>query len=345
MIGMQQVLLYLKPVNFKEVKMQSPREITKGFYKPERDGITQSLLHKFLFCRQQALWDLQGYSLRSPSFALTYGNIVHAVLEKVYEKIRLGKITKVPSSKLILKFTKEIEHQWVKENPRANQKALEFLELSLLIAESTLPIYFDYWSKDLKSIKWEKIESSFKLPFKLQDGRKTFIRGKLDGAFRNPKLWLFETKTKMRIEEDSLVEYLGFELQVNLYIMALLEIERKQPSGVLYNIIRRTALRQGKKENLKQFALRISNDIKKRPEYYFIRLEIAFTKEDTLAFKNEFSALIKDFYDWFDGKVGHYKNTGNCEGKYGACEFLKAENKIMAPYEKRKTVFKELEDN
>lgn len=324
--------------------MKTPRQQIQNFYKPERDGITQSLLAKFLTCRQAALWYLKGYNLKSPSMSLTYGTIIHAVLERVYEQIRLGKLKALPSRKLTLKYIQKIEKEWIIENPRADKKSLEFLELSLLIAESTMPLYFDYWHKDIKGIKWEKVEGDFKLPITLKDKRKTFIRGKMDGVFKNPNRWLFETKTKMRVEEGTLVDYLPFELQVNTYLRALRLLGGKVPKGVLYNIVRRTAMRQGKKESMSQFAKRISEDIESRPDHYFIRLEVAIDKADMDNFEIEFISLIEDFYNWFDGKIGHYKNTNQCEGKYGACEYLRAESGIMVPYEKRKMVFKELEE-
>jgi hypothetical protein len=79
-------------------------------------------------------------------------------------------------------YVKRIEKQWVGENPQASKKALEYLEMSLLIAEATMPLYFQYWSKDIKGMKWKSLEGEFKVPFKLKDGRETFLRGKRDGG-------------------------------------------------------------------------------------------------------------------------------------------------------------------
>ena len=51
--------------------------------------------------------------------------------------------------------------------------------------------------------------------------------------------------------------------------------------------------------------------------------------------------------DWYDGKMGHYKNTNSCLNKYGRCWALNAcsggDTYSITP--KRKVVFKELEEN
>lgn len=324
--------------------MKTPQDVVKGFYDIKRDGITQGLLENWMSCRAKALWFLKGFVLKNPSFPLTHGSITHGVLELAYEDVRLGKLKTFPSKQQSMVYIKRIEKEWHKENPHAEKKALEFAELSLMVCEATMPAYFEYWHKDIKNMVWEKIEGNFATPFTLPDGRKTILRGAMDGVFKNPKRWLFETKTKGRIDETSLVDYLPFELQVNFYIMNLILQGGDIPRGVLYNIIRRTGLRQGVKESITQFAKRVASDILARPDEYFIRMEVAIGKDEIEFFKRECTGMITDFYNWFEGKVPHYRHTGHCETKYGRCEYLTAETGSMHPYEKRKTVFRELED-
>lgn len=325
--------------------IKTPKQIAGKFYNIERDGITQSLLSIFMSCRRAALWYLQGWVLKSPSFPLTFGSITHGILERVYTDIRLGKLRSSPSREQTLKYIDRVEKIWKEENPRADAKATELKELSLLVAEATMPLYFDYWSKDLKGIVWEKIEGNFKTPFALPDGRKTFLRGAMDGVYRNPKRWLLETKTKSRIDERDLVDFLPFELQVNFYLMNLIMQGGDLPRGVLYNIIRRTQLKQGKKETIPQYGKRIAEDIKSRPEDYFIRMEISIGRDEMEEFRKEVTGLLTDFYDWWEGKIPHYRNSGHCQTKYGRCEYLAAETGRMSIYTKRERVFRELEDN
>lgn len=326
------------------VPTKTPQMIVKGFYDIEKHGVTQGLLENWMSCRAKALWFLKGWVVKSPSYPLTHGSITHAVLELAYEDVRLGKLKTWPSKDQTMGYIKKIEKIWHSENRHADKKALEFAELSLLVCEATMPFYFEYWHKDIKNMKWEKIEGNFATPFTLPDGRKTILRGAMDGVYVNPKRWLFETKTKSRLDEEALVQYLPFELQVNFYIMNLILQGGEIPRGVLYNVIRRTGMKQGKKENIRQFAKRISEDIIEHPDHYFKRMEVSISRDELEFFRQEVTGMITDFYNWFEGKVPHYRHTGHCETKYGRCEYLNAESGSMTFYEKRKSVFRELED-
>jgi len=316
------------------------------FYVPSRDGITQGLIGSWMECKQKARIFLQGYSSKYTSMALTYGTIGHAVLESVYQDIQSGALSLFPLPEDIKHYITHVEKLWRKENPRADKSALEYLEHSLLLAEATLPKYFEYWSKDLKKMKWLNLEQGFKIPFETRDGRKVFIRGKMDGVFEmNKKTWLFESKFKSQIVEANLVDTLSYDLQVLLYSWALYKLTGKVPAGVLYNIVRRSGMKQGAKETVGQYIERCKKDIEKRPEYYFLRLEISLTKGDIVMFEEELNDIVTDFLNWWEGKSGHYKNTGMCIGKYGQCRYLPicSANNYNA-CAKREKVFNELED-
>lgn len=314
-------------------------------YSLQKDGITQGLLSTWLQCRQKAKYSIEGWSSRYASMGLTYGTIGHAVLEKAYTDIQSKKITSIPSEEKIRYYISGIEKQWHAENPRADKKALEYLELSCLIAEATLPLYFEYWVKDLKEIKWISLEHEFKIPYITSRGDETILRGKMDGVFTNPKkIWLFESKFKSHLDEGDLMDTLPFDFQVLFYLNALILLKKIQPSGFLYNVVRRIGLRQGVKESITKFAKRCVEDIRKRPEFYFIRREVSVSSEEMNAFKVELDGLICDFIDWMKGKIPHYKNTGSCLDKYGRCTYLNICAGIgYGAYVKREKMYRELE--
>lgn len=322
-----------------------PKKKAKLFYDIERHGVTQSLLSMFLDCRQKARYYLEGWDSKYHSTALTHGSVGHGVLELAYQDIMKASKPKPPTRQKIMKYVKATETQWKKENPRPSKDALEGLEYSLALTETTLPVYFDFWKKDLKEIKWLGLEEKFVIPYKLKDGRKTVIRGKKDGEFEKNGLWLFESKFKSMISEGNLVDTLSFETQVLLYLWALNKTYKKIPEGVLYNIVRRTCLRQGKGESLTKFAKRVAQDIEKRPDFYFMRFEVAVDKSDLVEFEGRLEGMVTDFYNWWQGTAPHYKNTYQCLGKYGRCTYLPAcGSKDFTSLQKRKAVFKELED-
>lgn len=321
------------------------KKMNQSFYIPARDGVTQSLLSMFRSCRQKARLYLKGLDSVYHRLPLIYGTIGHAILQEAYSDIMNGKLKVVPDSRMVKVYARKVEAGWLKENPKPNKEALGFLEYSLAILEKTMPLYFDFWRKDLKQMKWLGLEQKFSQPYTLSDGRKTFVKGKMDGEFEKKGLWLFESKFKSQIQEGNLMDTLSYETQVMLYLWRLAKKSGRVPEGTLYNVVRRTALRERKGESISQFALRVMKDVEKRPKFYFIRFEIAIVKQDLDAFDSELSGMVRDFYDWWEGKVPHYKNTDECIGKYGRCQYMSICSRgDYSQFAKRNSVFKELED-
>jgi len=311
------------------------------FYNLEKDGVTQGCLSTFQACREKARLYLDGWSAKVESSALVYGTIGHAVLEDIYSQ----KLGRIPTKQDVIKSVRKIEKVWWKEHKSPDPRTAQDLELALLVAEATLPDYFNFWKKDFSRLKWVMVEGSFNEPIKLDDGTVVPVRGKIDGAFKSPNLWLFETKFKSMINEDDLVDTLPLDKQINVYLWALARKFKTTPAGVLYNIVRRTSLRQSKGESLLQFSKRIAEDIKARPTFYFIRLEISISKKEIETFEQELKGMVQDFADWTRGKVPHYKCSEMCVTKYGKCNYLPiCSSGSTAGFTKREKVFRELED-
>lgn len=315
------------------------------FYNLEKDGVTQGLLNKFRNCREEAWLFLQGYSQKSTTLALVYGDIIHGVLERAYTDISKKVLKAVPSQSQTKNYVRVVEKLWEKDRPRADKKTIEFKELACLIAEATLPTYFEFWRKDIKEMQWLGLETQFEYPVMFKGYPSIPIRGKMDGVYRKSGLWLFETKSKSRIEEGNLVDLLPMDFQNLLYCWYLWKKYKEIPKGIKYNIVRRTCLTQKKSESLKQYAVRIAEDIKVRPEFYFMRFEIHIDESDLIKFERELFGQLKEFMDWWNEKMAHYPNPSQCETKYGRCWALSiCADKNYSLYEKRNQVFRELED-
>lgn len=335
-------------------RMIPMKEVPAAFYDPERDGVTYTLLTTFKQCREKARLVLNGWTSRQSSLGMVFGGLVHALNQRIYEDVRDGRLTKLPEESYFKLRMKQLEKTWKKENPRADKESLEYLEFSMVLIEGIMPTYFRYWKKDFQLL-WERVEAEFKWPVKIElpSGRvsKTFIRGKMDGSFRKPKRprpWLFETKSKSRIGEhgeSNLADILPHELQVNLYMIYLMWVDKQVPEGVLYNIIRRPSQRQKKRETMIQFARRVAADVRLRPEYYFIRMQMNVERKDLDRMELEIRDLVSDFLLWWNGHAGHYKNSDACENKYGVCGFLPICSRgDYAGFYKRDKVFRELAD-
>lgn len=335
----------------KEKNVWDPTILAPAFYDPMRDGVTFSLMSGWRQCRELARLNLHGVTSRGTGLALVYGTLVHSALQFVYEAARRSMVQGVPSQEFVAKTLDGIDAIFKKENPRASADTLQYAEFSMLLANATLPFYFNYWKTDFSTTRWRALEGEFRIPYqaKLYDGRviPTFIRGKMDGCFdEHGKLKLFETKTKSRIDEGTIADILPHELQVMIYLWAMRRIYKQMPSGVRYNIIRRPALRQKVSESYAQFAIRCAADIKSRPDFYFLRMDMDITRADMARFEGEFDDLVRDFLSWWYGVSGHYKNSGNCVNNYGTCAMLPicGPDKNYAMFYTRNTVFRELEE-
>jgi hypothetical protein len=317
------------------------------FYDYKRDGITQSLLSTFLECREKSRLFLEGWSPKGPvSPALTYGSLIHSLLENVYADIGQRKIKSFPTSKTLEPYFQNVKKLWYSENRNASNDSRQLFEVSLSVARATLPTYFKkWWKQDTNKIKWEQLEQEFTIPYILKDARSTSVRGKIDGVFSNPKLWCFEHKSKSMINESNLMDALPLDFQVHMYLWAIQKLYKKVPSGVLYNIIRKPGSERKVKESLIEYENRIKEDIESRPDFYFIRYEISITPREQVEFSKELELLITDFIDWIEGKGRHYKRRQACITPYGKCPYLDVCNgECYVRLEKRKTIFKELEE-
>ena len=316
-------------------------------YSLEKDGVTQSLLSLFLACRQKAMLYLQGWNSRYCSAALMYGFLGHGMLEQAYLDVASKKLRDIPSAQQVRKYSGIVEKKWLAENPKPKTETLELLEVSLALLEETLPRYFDFWRGDFKKIRWQALEEQFDVlirPDALFSSIR--VRGKQDGRFTlRDELWILETKTKSMINESDLLDALSLDLQVNLYSWATYLKLEKYPSGVLYNIVRKSAMKQNKNESIPKFARRMAEDMDDRPEFYFIRMEIPMLKQDIAKFGEELKSMLRDFRMWQAGKIPHYKNPNSCLTKYGKCEYIgvcsRGDYSALA---KRGVIFKELED-
>jgi len=331
------------------------------FYDPTRDGVTFSLLNTFKNCREKAKNVLEGWTTDKTTLAITFGNLCHEALQRIYTDRRNEVFTGRPSDAYVGMQLDDLEVLWKRENPRADTEDLECLETAMLLLHAVLPHYFKHWKSDFTDKRWERLESEFNVPilvggFVNRHGQwcetpksyKSVKRGKMDGSYRagsKNRIRLFETKTRGRINDDTTGQILPFEMQVNIYLGALVHLEAEHPSGVLYNMIRKPLLRVKKNESLAQFAARVSADVAARPDWYFVRLQMDVSKAEIKAGMMDIEGVMADFLAWWNGDAPHYKNSSECETFYGPCPFLKkcSSGDTTGLYI-RKKVFRELDE-
>lgn len=309
-----------------------------GNYNIYEHGVSVKYLSAFDHCRQEVQWLGEGWRKRIPNFAASYGTFSHLILEQVYKDIRAGKIKKPPDEARVKLYAAQAEKTWRKERgKRAPAAMFEQLEMSMAMLEAVLPEYFKFWWDDFQDLKLLHIEDSFEIPWKLSDGKFTHLFGYIDLAFgyTDKKIWILDTKNKGRITLDTLHSVLPRDLQLNLYLYAIWKMYKKMPGGAWYNIVRRPQLKPKKGEDLPMFARRIREDVKDRPEFYFIRIELPCDKTSMLQFEHELRDRIEEFYRWWLGIGGHWKNPRGCEMSWGLCDFSDKCDGNNGPYERR----------
>jgi hypothetical protein len=247
---------------------QLPRKtpVWKG---PEEDGITFSLLSRFLVCRErfrllvvEGLTPAEGWNHR-----IGYGNFWH-VCE---EALARGDHWAGP----LLDHAKKEARRY----PTQQEQVDHWYQVCL----AQFPHYVEYWSRhpDVKERTPLLQEQVFAVPYRLPSGRTVRLRGKWDSVDlvgkSKPAVYLQENKTKGDIRDAQLRRQLTRDLQTMLYLVALSEKPscdlprtghyrhsdgKEYPiAGVRYNVIRRPL--SGGKGNIRQHQRGES-----RSEYY-----------------------------------------------------------------------------
>ena len=174
-------------------------------------------------------------------------------------------------------------------------------------------------------------EETFRVPYKLPDGRTVLLRGKYDSIHlvpsatgRSHSLYLEENKTKKYISERRIAETLPSNLQSMIYIVTISQSLRKgyldnlvnkemipipentQIGGISYQIIRRPLeekmpIRQRKSETQDDFLQRVALGFKEDPGYYFYPIKCVVTKSDIHKFCSRIlDPLLTEICDWWD---------------------------------------------
>lgn len=305
---------------------------------PLEDGITQSLLGRFLECRErfrlqvvEGLREDEGFSR-----PLEFGNLWHTA-----EEAHLGGKS---WEEAVRKYRRGLDLRY----PNDAAEVMKWYK----VCTTTFPIYLKYWSKHKDESKAKPIleETSFAVPYTLPSGRQVLLRGKWDalrsldiGKTSKQGIYIKEHKTKGQVDEDGILKTVGWNLQTMLYQVALREchtrgigpypefaqkadkkvisqyanaIRKLPPGGVHYNVIRRPladhyAIKQKKSESIDAFYRRLgevitadSFDAKGHPKQkssFFMRWKVEVTDQDIQTFKDHtLHPILEDLMDWWE---------------------------------------------
>lgn len=275
---------------------------------PAEDGITQSLLSRFLVCRERFKVLVVDGLKPADSFQhrLEYGQMWHLC----EECFAANKSWKNP----LLEYAKSLA---VKYRDQQEQ-----VDKYYQLCKIQFPIYIKYWRNhpDVKKRESMWAEETFCIYETLPSGREVKLRGKFDSVDWLPNergYYLMENKTKGDINSEGLKKQLLFDLQTGFYMTALQHchklhaktlFKRNGPiKGVRYNVIRRPlgggrhSIRQKKGQTETEFYDEVRGRIESEPEFFFMRWKVEYTEDDLNRFKYQFLwPILEQLWDWWE---------------------------------------------
>ncbi len=324
------------------------------------DGVTQSLIQKWLQCPKQCELEYYwGWTPTKQNEGITFGNIIHYVLEQAY-----WKKTNNPSNKIEswLFYYKEKQDEKI----QLSSDDYGIREVIYAKASALLRAYFFYFAKDFE-YKWWFIEEKFKVNGPSGTGIK--LNGMIDGIFSKTasidNLYLMDHKFLSVINVDTLDLLLPSDFQINFYLYCARKIlaswyPKSKIKGFYYNVVRRPGLKFTKKDgNLKVYEERVFQDILERPHHYFCSerhqennerdpffIPVADEEIDQFEEK-QLRPILNDITWWWENDLAYpkYYNPLALESKYGLASMAKAIlYKDFSGLYQRNTPFAELEE-
>lgn len=218
-------------------------------------GITQSMIGKWLSCRERArVRYVEGLSPPEQfNHRIEYGNMWHLCEETFANSgnpLVKNPVASTPWERALKNYAVELCTKYPTQQAE--------VEKWWNVCKVQFPIYVAHWAKHPETVNRTPLlaEQVFDVPYKLPSGRVVRLRGKWDGVSLVKEkgrtgIWLDEHKTKGDVDVLEIQRQLTFDLQTNLYLIALREYQRKKAAtdrsainthdilGVRYNVVRR----------------------------------------------------------------------------------------------------------
>lgn len=281
-------------------------------------GVTQSLLHRWLVCRERSRLTLVEGLKPADTFSapLEFGQMWHVCEESLADK-----------NPDICVIVKDILGDYVqglfRKYPFQREQVAEWYAKCAAL----FPLYVEHWAEhdDVKNRTPLLAEQTFDVPYRLPSGRTVRLRGKWDSVdLVNGGVWLQENKTKGTIDRTKVTRQLAFDLQTMVYIVALEEWRRDPDNtwpvsvaarilikGVRYNVVRRSA-HKSVESMLKKFHEDRNGG---RGEEWFARWTVEVSPADVQRFRTRcLDPILEQLCRWW----GHVRQCNTEAELYGS---------------------------
>lgn len=270
-------------------------------------GITQSLLGRFLACRERfRVYAIEGLAPYDAfSAPMEFGTMFHLCLEVTREGTGKKGKGKTPWDSALLAHAKDLQRRY----PLDAEKVAHWYQMCVAI----YPEYLSWWKEEEESRRVIESEVSFDVSYRLPHSKRVVrLRGKRDGvSMMDGGLWLDENKTKSAIDRRKIQRQLKFDLQTMMYLVALdqddtfYEANRLSEThavrGVRYNVIRRSA-----HKSWESMLKKLHEDVADgRGEEWFGRWTVPVSSAEVKRFRDTcLDPLLEWICLWYDAMTG-----------------------------------------
>lgn len=283
---------------------------TTRVFDPLHHGITQSWITAYMTCEQKFIYAIHKLVPEgAQKGAYIFGGLMHHLLAKIEGP------KGVPAN---LKIDSAIEEYGDKVRRNGVMDEVQF-ETYAGFATALLPVYLERYKRVLKTRDYHMVEENAEAV-----GRHFKLRGMVDGVYTPQTTnWLLEHKTMGKIDEDAVLYSLMMDFQVQFYDLLVGESHKIDLSGCLFDVIRTPQLRRKVNETLGDFIKRVTADVKKREDFYFMQWEVKFGKRDRSRFQQKVDLIEKRMWATYRGDAPIVRNTSACRTPARVCPFLK----------------------
>jgi CRISPR/Cas system-associated exonuclease Cas4 (RecB family) len=268
--------------------------------------ITHSSLQCFQSCRQKyKLRYLDGIIPREKSDALDFGTHMHELLETYFKHIEANQTFQSNSDE-----DESIIGMLGSKADKMNLSPIESAKLMGLM----YGYQRKYYASDVNEFEVVDVEKEFSVTTPFEG---VLIAGKADGILRSKsdgRYYILEHKTASNVD-DAYIAQKDIDSQTMTYALCLEQEMGIEIYGVIHDIIIKQKIRQKKGETEEEFCERLLEEV---TDDNFERITVVFDRDRLAEFNDELLASCEDV------KNCHrfYKCTGNCLGRFGACDYL-----------------------
>lgn len=257
---------------------------------PTRMAWSISSLKLFRKCKRKHFWkSILRLSPKREAAPFVISGGFHEGVAKWYK-------SKKPMRAIASVITKEILERLESYADYYDQEEYDELTAAVTTITGMLVGYAREYSEDRTSYLISK--KDVEVWFQANMGDFDF-KGKIDLLFYNKahRQLLMEHKAVKKISGSS-VETLPMDSQLRGYILGATKGLGRPPVKVIYNLVRKCQLRRKTDETIKHYCDRIAKDYVNRPDFYFSREPLRYSKEDIVRFEADLRRTHAE-YDWF----------------------------------------------